>query len=286
MITLAVGFLVLFALSRHYNHPLATKILSTCMWFLAILNIASHVLGGIALPVVVTFFISAAIVGLLSKENGDARSNQGSVEPLEEGITREMVRSASGEYRDNEVRETPRLERGGLARRLEGTDEPDSKRKGEKTQSNQIFLVLFVAVLIVTMWKYPLLLLLLSPLALWSILKYAVSITAVQNSALCKIPELWASAKAWVFTRRNLFFPTPMPTLLRMYITVDSKVLSSIKSSVGSLMSCWIILGLLLSGLAVSILLVFQIQVELVHYVTMSANVWNRTVASSPQLQE
>ena len=49
------------------------------------------------------------------------------------------------------------------------------------------------------------------------------------------------------------------------------------------LVSMYMIVGLVL---AVFILLIFEIQVELSHYVSVSATVWNCTVANHPQLKE
>ena len=172
-----------------------------------------------------------------------------------------------------------------------GIDETDARFRFSNTrdlqkaraQGNQVFLLLFTVCLIVTLWRYPFLLLLLAPFALWIVIKRALS---VQQSTFCQIPTVLRTTQAWIAARKEVFFPSPLPTMLKMYIFVDKKLLHVVKQSMGGLVSMCMIVGLILAGLAVFILLIFQIQVELSHYVSVSATVWNRTVANHPQLKE
>ena len=172
-----------------------------------------------------------------------------------------------------------------------GIDETDARFRFSNTrdlqkaraQGNQVFLLLFTVCLIVTLWRYPFLLLLLAPFALWIVIKRALS---VQQSTFCQIPTVLRTTQAWIVARKEVFFPSPLPTMLKMYIFVDKKLLHVVKQSMGGLVSMCMIVGLILAGLAVFILLIFQIQVELSHYVSVSATVWNRTVANHPQLKE
>ena len=175
-----------------------------------------------------------------------------------------------------------------------GTDETDARFRFATTrdlqkaraQGNQVFLLLFTVCLIVTFWKYPFLLLLLAPFALWIVVKRVLSLAVVQQSTFCQIPAVFHSTQAWIVTRKDTFFPSPLPTMLKIYIFVDKKLLHIVKHSMGGLVSMCMIVGLILAALAVFILLIFQIQVELSHYVSVSATVWNRTVANHPQLKE
>lgn len=175
-----------------------------------------------------------------------------------------------------------------------GIDETDARFRFSNTrdlqkaraQGNQVFLLLFTVCLIVTFWRYPFLLLLLAPFALWIVIKRALSMAAVQQSTFCQIPTVLRTTQAWIVARKEAFFPSPLPTMLKMYIFVDKKLLHVVKQSMGGLVSMCMIVGLILAGLAVFILLIFQIQVELSHYVSVSATVWNRTVANHPQLKE
>lgn len=175
-----------------------------------------------------------------------------------------------------------------------GIDETDARFRLSNTrdlqkaraQGNQVFLLLFTVCLIVTFWRYPFLLLLLAPFAMWIVIKRALSMAAVQHSTFCQIPTVLRTTQAWIVARKEAFFPSPLPTMLKMYIFVDKKLLHVVKQSMGGLVSMCMIVGLILAGLAVFILLIFQIQVELSHYVSVSATVWNRTVANHPQLKE
>ena len=175
-----------------------------------------------------------------------------------------------------------------------GIDETDARFRFSNTrdlqkaraQGNQVFLLLFTVCLIVTLWRYPFLLLLLAPFALWIVIKRALSLAAVQQSTFCQIPAVLRTTQAWIAARKEAFFPSPLPTMLKMYIFVDKKLLHVVKQSMGGLVSMCMIVGLILAGLAVFILLIFQIQVELSHYVSVSTTVWNRTVANHPQLKE
>lgn len=164
------------------------------------------------------------------------------------------------------------------------TRECDSDKT--RAQSNQVFLLLSAVCLIVTFWKYPLLVLLLAPFALWILIKHVLTLAVVEQSALCRLPAVWNGVQTWIASRKEVLYPSPLPTLLKMYIIADNKVLGAVKRSLASLMSMCIIVGLMTTGLAVFILLIFEIQVELSHYVNVSATVWNRTVASHPQLKE
>ena len=172
---------------------------------------------------------------------------------------------------------------GGRFRRL-ASPHKDSIRA--RAQSNQVFLLLFIASLMVTVWKYPILLLIPTPLVVWSLIKYIISLAIIQNSILTKISSSWTTLKTWLTSQRNILFPWPMPAMFKIYLIIDNKVLNSTKRTIGSLVSAFIILVLLVSVLAVTVLAVFQVQVEVMHYVSSAVMVWNRTVATNPQIKE
>ena len=172
---------------------------------------------------------------------------------------------------------------GGRFRRL-ASPRKDSVRA--RAQSNQVFLILFIASLMVTLWKYPILLLFPTPAVVWSFIKYIISLAIIQNSVLTQISSSWTTLKTRLTSQRKILFPWPMPTMFAVYLIIDSKVLNSTKKTMGSLMSAFIILVLLVSALAVTVVVVFQIQVEVMHYLSSAVMVWNRTVATNPQIKE
>lgn len=168
----------------------------------------------------------------------------------------------------------------------EGEIDKESPLKKELSQSDFIFLILYIMFFITVFWSYPVLLILLVPFAVWSALKRVLSVGLSDNGFLCRVLPFSEALWGWVGTRQSLLLPPPIPTLIRLYLLLDSKVLAVAKGSVNSLMSAFIIFGLLVSGLALTVFLVLQIQVELSHYVAMMGAVWDRAVTSNPQLAE
>lgn len=162
----------------------------------------------------------------------------------------------------------------------------ESSTSDNFSQSDFVFLVLYILFFMTVFWTYPFLLILLVPFAIWSGLKRVVSHGLYENTFLWKLSPFFRSLRGWVGTRQSLLLPEPIPTLIRLYFLVDKNVLKIARGSVDSLMSAFIIFGLLVSGLALMVFLVLQIQVELSHYFTMMTAVWNRTLASNPQLAE
>ena len=155
-----------------------------------------------------------------------------------------------------------------------------------RAKTNKIFLSLSMACIVVFFWKYPLFLLLVTPIVVWCAVKLAITHTDFLNAFLGRLHAARKSAKNWINLRYSVFFPPPLPTLLRLLSWADGKFLHGVKQSVGNLMSACIIVGLLGTGLASAVLLLFEMQVELSHYVSVSVTVWNRTMAGSPQLAE
>ena len=156
--------------------------------------------------------------------------------------------------------------------------------RASRETTNKIFLYLSLACIVVFFWKYPLFLLLFTPIVVWCGVKLAIAHTVFLNALLGRFNAARKSAKNWINLRYSVFFPPPLPTLLRILSFADKKFLHIVKQSVGSLMSACIIVGLLATVLAGFVLLLFEIQVELSHYLSVSVTVWNRTVASSPEL--
>lgn len=151
------------------------------------------------------------------------------------------------------------------------------------SQRNCVFLILSIIFLMMVFWMYPFLLFLLIPFAIWAVLNRVCSHWLKDNH---RLQHYLQRLQNWAHLRQSLLFPTPLPTLLRVYLFLDQKVLQAAMSSVSSLMSAFLITSLLVSGLALTVFLALQIRVELTHYITMTTAIWNRTLSSSPQLLE
>ena len=161
---------------------------------------------------------------------------------------------------------------------------PEGERaaaNARNSRRNLVFLILSILFLAMVFWTYPFLLFLFVPFAVWALLNKAFNLWLKD-----RLPLYFEGLQSWAHSRRALLFPTPLPTLLKAYLYLDRKVLQAAKASVSSLMSAFIIASLLVGGLALTVFLALQIQVELTHYITMTTAIWNRTLSSNPQLLE
>lgn len=148
--------------------------------------------------------------------------------------------------------------------------------------SRKLVIIIFCThTLVIFFWTYPLLLILLILFAIWAILTRFFNLWLKE-----RLSPYLSDIQSRVCSSRHLFFPTPLPTLLNAFLFLDQMALQTALSSVSSLMSAFIITILLVGGLALTLFLTLQIRVELTHYVTMTAAIWNRTVSSNPQLME
>lgn len=325
------------------------KILSICLWFLALLNVGVYFLGSVAVPIVITTFGVASLSNIVwpflkntwkqRKSGRPQRSilkqglirqatesieilgipsfmNDGDEESLTKPLTKEEEAflpavAISSESSDNlrsrrvytesscEIGQqksvsfaptqalTPSKLKKSEYHGVNVTDEIDGKyvhtssmSAKARSQSDQVFLILFIACLMVTLWKYPILLLCLVPFAIWCSLKRVIFSTFDQESFFLKT---WPGFRDWIKCKQWILFPPPMPTILAAFVYLDKKVLNATKGMIGSLVSAFIIIVMLLLMVTGLVFFFFEIQVELVHYVTVGFTVWNGTVASHLQ---
>jgi hypothetical protein len=161
------------------------------------------------------------------------------------------------------------------------------ERARARRQSNRVFIVLFTACFVVYIWRHPLLVLLFIPFGVWSGLKHAFNLAMARNSEfVARLSSRWSNIRNGIQTRRSVLLPSPIPTIIQIYLAIDKKILNVVRNSIGSLLTTFIIVSLLIGMTAVTILLLFEIQVEVMHYVTSSLAVWNSTVADSQQINE
>lgn len=154
------------------------------------------------------------------------------------------------------------------------------------TSSDYIFLGLYCTFFVMLFWNHPFLFVLLVPFALWGSLKRAVAASVTTETPTDRLKPFAQGFSTWTSVRRPLLFPSPLPTLSRLFLSLDHTVLVFAKGSVDSIISGFIIISLLVSGLGLTVFLVLQIQVELSHYVTMMSAIWESTLEGNPQLAE
>ncbi len=360
--SLVLGFLLLLLMSNS-SHKTALKVLSVCLWFIALLNIGTYLFGSLAIPAVCALFVASIIAScfeMAKNERNKKKSDKVHFEEtlLEKGLSLENLRLLSAHKSELEVglkgtelqsdvdvntqeqssdeepsdrkqvlfnpsarvkittpvnREDsqfnisdldpeliPALKRSELPSKPSNDEHSESMEEIDggrpisphkdslkaRAQSNQIFLVLVIACLLVVLWKHPIFTLLLIPFAIWSIIKYTFTLAVVKNSVMDRFSNSSQTSIDWFLSQDKIFFPWPMPMMYTIYLFIDKKVLEGVKKSIGSLASALIIVLLLVVVLAVAVLLVFQIQVEVMHYASAAVSVWNSTVATNPQITE
>ena len=321
------------------------KILSVCVWFLALLNVGVYLLGTLAVPIVITIFGVASLVNVLWPLIRDAWKQRKKARPqrsiLKQGLLHQATESLSilgvlkdcgdeeslskplnvedevvlpavtissddlqsqhivlGESSDEEKQlksvsfgPTQTLSPSRLRRRnnvdspvsnvsddIDGRfPHPKSMTTNGRAQSDRVFLILLIACLIVTFWKYPILLLCLVPFTIWCAVKRAIFSTIDREYFFCNI---WLRFKDWIKRKQWILFPSPMPTILNSFLYLDKKVLNATKSMIGSLVSACIIIFIMVLMVTGVVFFFFEIQVEVTHYVTVGITVWNGSVAS------
>lgn len=178
--------------------------------------------------------------------------------------------------------------RSSISRQNERSD--SASRRGGRTRSlqakersNLVFVVLVIAYFIVMCWHYPLVLFLVFPLALWALFKRALSLSSTLSSRIRDgIQWVTIMLKEWAW----LVAPPPLPTLMRMFLYADRRILRLAVTSMGSLVSAFIIIGLIVGVATTVVVLLLKVQVELSHYMTVGAKVWNMTLEGNPQLAQ
>ena len=162
---------------------------------------------------------------------------------------------------------------------------PQAHLKAVKARenSNHVFMVLFAAYFGVIFWRYPLFLILLSPLVCWSGLKYLVSLNSTLGT---RIRHLLGRVLSVIRGRAWLVFPPPLPTLMRMFLYGDGMILNLAVRSMGSLVSSFIILGLVVGVVVAVVMLLLEVQAELAHYMSVGVKAWNSTLISNPHLSQ
>ena len=146
--------------------------------------------------------------------------------------------------------------------------------------SNQVFLVLITLCSMLILLHHPWLLL-ISPLfgIGWCIKQ--LMFLSVTKYCYNLVTSTWYKVKQWCYTHHLKLFPDPMPMLFQICFDIDNLFLHLLKMSVSSLMSAFIVIGLIIGSIGLSVFLVFQIQLEVSYTVGLVTQVLNSTVANS-----
>lgn len=235
----------------------------------------------------VTFAPTDAVSGLSpikekvesSPEQEQPASSPESEQPAEVEVHEEKAEEEDAEDQDNESNRRARL--------FSLSEMSAKERAHARAQSNRVFIVLFTACFVVYVWRHPLLVLLFTPFVVWSALKYTFKLAVNRYSKqISTLGARWRSFKSVIHSRKSVLFPSPIPTIVQLYLAFDKKVLGLVRSSMGGIMTSFIIVSLLILTTAVTVMLLFEIQVEVMHYVSSALTVWNNTMADSEQINE
>lgn len=151
--------------------------------------------------------------------------------------------------------------------------------------SNQLFLLLITCCMIVLLWRYPIFLLLLAPIAMWSTVKKLLARFEITNQVLHYYNSMKDGVFDWMDIHSSSIFPYPLPALYTMYLEADKRVLHLVRELVGSIVSLCMIAGMLIGCVGVTMLLVAQIQLELANTMGLAVQVMNNSVPDTHWLQ-
>lgn len=177
----------------------------------------------------------------------------------------------------SQSRRSDTLRRGGG-----GNNSSNSSNKRHEP-SNVVFILLLITYFAVLCWHYPFILFIVVPLLLWALTKHLAAFSSTLTSRLQTAAGHALSAareKAW------LLAPSPLPTMVRLFVYADRAILRVAVRTTGSLVSSFIIIGLVVGVATTVLLLLLKAQAELSHYMTVGAKVWNMTLQSNPQITQ
>ncbi len=105
--SLVLGFLLLLLMSNS-SHKTALKVLSVCLWFIALLNIGTYLFGSLAIPAVCALFVASIIAScfkMAKNERNKKTSDKVHFEEalLEKGLSLENLRQLSAHKSELEV---------------------------------------------------------------------------------------------------------------------------------------------------------------------------------------
>ncbi|XP_076044187.1 transmembrane protein 245 isoform X2 [Oratosquilla oratoria] len=218
----------------------------------------------------------------------------------EEAVAREEKRDGdpSGSYK-TPVMETPRPQRlntSGIPDRARSShstsDTTDAPRK-EKAGSNSNFYLkgVFVACILVELWKHNWLLPLLPLSALYYgtkklASKYISREVFSRSIAMSWISDVWSMFLGWLKTRETVLMPLPVRGVVKLFVRSDSRILDALSFSVDVSVTILVILAVLIFAVISSIFIAVQIHGESMHLVTIGSKVINSTIVNNPQFLE
>eukprot|EP00731_Ephydatia_muelleri_P012872 Em0007g182a len=146
---------------------------------------------------------------------------------------------------------------------------------------NLIFVALLSVCTVVVFWLHPFLFYTLIPPCVWLVVRYVCS-RVVWSKGVAFFASVASTFGTWV----DVVMPIPLSSLTTLFVSLDRLCAYVVKTSLGSLVSVHIILGLVLVVAGGVLLLGFETQVELRHFGSVVMSIWNSTMAAHPHLSQ
>ncbi|GAB1600200.1 transmembrane protein 245-like isoform X1 [Argonauta hians] len=159
---------------------------------------------------------------------------------------------------------------------------PQEKKKVKTSQhrslSDQCFIALFWAFVLVRLWMHAWILLLIPIPVLFMIFK------KLMKRFNCKSNCILECCNNWFQARRDVLFPAPVRGLMKLLSSVDRKLISVLEQSLDSATSVLFIFILLFGTTLFTVFFVFQVHQESMHLVQVTSNVLNKSV--NPEISQ
>ncbi|XP_064643473.1 transmembrane protein 245-like isoform X10 [Lineus longissimus] len=161
-----------------------------------------------------------------------------------------------------------------------GRPKVEKPSKAKRSLSDNCFIALFWALVLVRVWINFWVIQLLPALLIFLFIKRLGMLSHVGGIAFIKEkmgPHLM-KARTWLEERRDAFAPSPIQGMAKMVIRGDRKIVAFLEDSLDSVMSIVIILALLLGAIMCGMFVCVQVHQETVHLLTVTSNVANKTL--------
>ncbi|CAI9720098.1 Hypothetical predicted protein [Octopus vulgaris] len=164
-----------------------------------------------------------------------------------------------------------------------GTHPPHQEKKKVKTNqhrslSDQCFIALFWAFVLVRLWMHAWILLLIPIPVLFLIFKKLL------KRFNCKFGCIRDCCNNWFQARRDVLFPAPVRGVMKLLSNADRKLISILEQSLDSATSVLFIFILLFGTALFTVFFVFQVHQESMHLVQVTSNVLNKSV--NPEISQ
>lgn len=153
-----------------------------------------------------------------------------------------------------------------------------AKEQHQRSLSDQCFIALFWAFVLVRLWIHA-----------WVLLLIPIPIVLIILKKLWRrfnisFGSLWSCFKKWIDARQDVLFPTPVRGFIKLLTRADRKLISILEQSLDSATSVLFILVLLFGTALFTFFFVFQVHQESMHLVQVTSNVLNKSV--NPEISQ